>query len=370
MKKIMFFIPNLKGGGAEKVLVNLVNNMNLDKYEITILLLFNEGINIQNVNDKVKINYIFKKTFRGNSYILKIFHPRILYYLFIKEKYNVIIAYLEGIPTRVIGGCNDDETKKIAWVHTTIEENKFFKPFRSKKEALYCYSKYDRIVAVSEVVKQSINRSMGYNNVVTRYNTIDVEEIKKQSVKPVDSNLYLSENINMVTVGRLTQVKGYQRLLRVCKRLKHDGIKYKLYILGDGEEYAHLVQYINENRLNESVYLLGYKSNPYKYISRADFFVCSSYREGFSTAITEATILGIPTVTTLCSGMNEILDNGKCGLIVENDEEKLYEGLKKICSNKELLNTYQIEARKRAHYFIAEESVRRVEELLEEVLKT
>ena len=125
MIKVLFFIHDLMHGGAEKVLVNLVNNMDSDKFDITVMTLFNEGVHIKNLNPNITYKYVFRKSFRGNSKLLSIFSPKLLHKLFIKDEYDIAVSYLEGSCTRIISGCNDDNVKKFAWVHTPEEIDNF-----------------------------------------------------------------------------------------------------------------------------------------------------------------------------------------------------------------------------------------------------
>ena len=116
--------------------------------------------------------------------------------------------------------------------------------------------------------------------------------------------------------------------------------------------------------LETNVTLLGYQLNPYKYLNKMDLFVCASYAEGFSTAATEALILGIPVCTVKVSGMKEMLGNDEYGIITENNDDALYEGLYKLVSNPELLEHYRVKASERGKDFKTEETVLKVEEML------
>ena len=156
---------------------------------------------------------------------------------------------------------------------------------------------------------------------------------------PID----LSENaLNLCAVNRLFAVKGFDRLIKAFERLRNTGLidAVRLYILGNGPERETLEQLIVENGLSDHIKLLGFDPNPYKYVSKMDLFVCTSYREGYSTATTEAIALGVPVFTTDCSGMDEILDGGKFGMIVPNEDEAIYEGLKDLLSHRERITQY------------------------------
>ena len=148
--------------------------------------------------------------------------------------------------------------------------------------------------------------------------------------------------LNLCAVNRLFAVKGFDRLIKAFKRLEDTGLidDVRLYILGNGPERENLEQMVVENGLSDHIKLLGFDPNPYKYVSKMDLFVCTSYREGYSTATTEAIALGIPVFTTDCSGMDEILEDGKFGMIVPNDDESIYQGLKDLLTHREKIANY------------------------------
>ena len=114
--------------------------------------------------------------------------------------------------------------------------------------------------------------------------------------------------------------------------------------------------------------LLGYQKNPYAYMKHCDLFVCSSYSEGFSTAVTEALILGMPVVTTKVSGMIELLgENQNYGIVVDNNEQALFGGIKSILDNPELRRHYQKQAKIRGREFLTERTVEKVEKIFTEL---
>ena len=124
-------------------------------------------------------------------------------------------------------------------------------------------------------------------------------------------------------------------------------------------------EYIQENNLSDNVVFLGYQTNPYKYVSKCDLFVCASYAEGFSTAATEALIVGTPVCTVEVSGMKEMLgENNEYGIVTENNEDALYEGIKTLIENPTLLADYKSKASLRAQKFSTTETVNAVQNML------
>ncbi len=108
-------------GGAEKVLVNLVNNLDKNKYDITLQTIFDVGVNKQYINKDIKYKYVFKKLFRGSSTIFKLFSPKFLYKHLIKDEYDIVVSYLEGPTARIISGC-PYESKKVSWIHIEMND--------------------------------------------------------------------------------------------------------------------------------------------------------------------------------------------------------------------------------------------------------
>lgn len=369
MKKVLFFIDTLGHGGAEKVLVNLVNNLDKSKYDITLMTIFDCGVNKSFLKKEIKYKYIFKKLFYGNVTLFKLFSPGFLYRHFIKDEYDIVVSYLEGNTTRILSGCPCNETKKLAWIHVEMDEATRFHPYRSKKECIECYRNFDKIIGVSESVIDSFKKHLGaWDNLCVKYNAVETDYIRRCSNEIIEFE-FDKNSLNLVSVGRLIEQKAYKRLLSIHKRLIDEGENVRLYIIGEGAEKNMLEEYIKKHNLSDSAFLLGFKENPWKYVSKADLFVCSSLKEGFSTAVTESLIVGTPVVTTLCSGMREMLGDSEYGLIVENDEDSLYMGIKSLIEDKALLEQYNKKAKERGNCFSTHKTVKEVENLLDVISK-
>ena len=373
MIKILFLIPNLGHGGAEKVLVNLVNNLDKSIFDITLMSLYDEGVNRKFLSKEVHYFSWMKHSFPGVSHVMKIFSPRFLYNHCVRRKYNIVISYLEGQTARIVSGCMDSSEKKICWIHRTMESlSDVARPFRSSSEAIRCYRNFDYIVSVSEDVKKAFESILNLKNSgPVLYNTNESDLIKELSRQEVEEqNIYIKNEFKICAMGSLIPVKGFERLINVHKKLKDDGYLVHTYILGEGEEKDKLESLINDNKLSNSISLLGYKENPYKYLAKCDLFVCSSYSEGFSTAVTEALILGIPVVTTCVSGMNELLGDNEFGIITPNDETSLFEAISSLISDKERYNYFCEKARERGGFFSKEQTVKAVEKFFFDLIKS
>ena len=367
MKSVLFFIPSLAHGGAEKVLVNLVNNLDKTKFDITVQTLFDGGVNRQYLKPHIKTKAIFKKVFPGNSRILALFSPEFLFKRFIRGHYDIIVSYLEGPTARIVSGCSDKETKLVSWIHCRMDSEKAGAVgFHSFKEAKECYRKFDYTVCVSQWVKDYFIKTFDFKKPIgVLYNTIETDEIMAKSNEVIDDVTFEKDTCNIVSVGKIIAVKAFMRLAHIHKELLDEGIKNHVYILGVGNEQSKIEKYLHENNLTDSFTFLGYHTNPYKYVKACDFYVCSSLSEGFSTSVTEALIVGTPVVTTLCSGMQEMLgENNEYGIVTENNEDSLYEGVKRILTTPNLLGEYARKAFERGKYFSTEKTTKAVEELL------
>lgn len=370
MKKILFLIHDLGQGGAEKVLVNLVNNMDRSKFDITVKVLFGGGVNEQFLKKDIRYMTVFSKPFPGNSHIMKIFTPEFLHKWFIKDEYDIEISYLEGPSARIISGCKNPKTKLVSWIHCTMSSQKdVADSFRSISEAENCYNAMDKMVFVSDEVRKAFLSNCNYNgSTEILYNTVESEKIIEMSQE--DAIEIFENKIGLIAVGTLKPVKGFDRLLRVAKRLYEDGYPIHLYLLGIGPQQNELEQFVYANSLEDVVSLLGYKTNPYKYVSKCSMFICSSFSEGFSTAVTESLIVGTPVCAVDVSGMKEMLGKAnEYGLITDNDEDSLYAGIKLLLDDDKLLSHYKKQAAVRGEIFKTEQTVHDVEMMICEMVK-
>ena len=186
MKKVLFVIHDLHLGGAEKVLVNLVNHMDRSKFDVTVLALFGGGVNEPFLNPDIRLIVGHKRPFPGNSRVMKLFSPERLFRYYIKGRYDAIVSYLEGPSARIVSGCPRDGTKLVSWVHCTMESQETIGVgFRSFQEARTCYGKFHIGVFVSQEVRTAFCRWIPMRDTEVLYNTVDSDEILKDAAEPV-----------------------------------------------------------------------------------------------------------------------------------------------------------------------------------------
>lgn len=365
MIKVLFLIHDLEVGGAEKVLVNLVNNMDVSRFDVTVMTLFDVGVNKQFLKKHIKYKSCFKKPIRGNSHLLKLLSPKKLYKWLIKDEYNIVVSYLEGPTARIVGGAPDN-VKVVSWIHITIPNEKTFaSSFRSLTEAKRCYQRADVMAYVAHSVYQDFAKICKTTNNQVLYNTNETIQIIEKSLEPVEYFSKTPYQFHWCGVGKLIHKKGFDRMLKIQQRLVQNNYSVHLHILGVGELEQDLREKCKSFGIDQNVTFWGYQTNPYKFVSKCNLFVCASLYEGFSTAATEALIVGTPVCTVEVSGMKEMLgENNEYGIVTPNNEEDLYLAIKELLDNPDLLEHYRIKAVERGKIFSTEQTVTAVEDML------
>ena len=368
----------MSGGGAEKVLSTTLKNINPEKFDVTLCCVVNTGKYITELPAHVKYKYMlpapqqlqgYKKLLYKLKYklIYQLLPLALVYRWFVPQGNDVEIAFVEGYVTKLLSHSTNKKAKKIAWVHIDLEQFHWTKSiYKNIQQEEKTYQQYEQLITVSETAKTGFQRKFGNLStpIKTVYNPIDCEEIKEKSQTILSLPYKETNTIRLVSIGRFTKQKAYTRLLNIINRLKALKLPVELWLLGDGEERNILSAYIKENNLESIVTLWGFQDNPYAYLANCDLFVCSSLSEGYSTAVTEALILGIPVVTTDCSGMHELLGNGKYGVITENNEEALYAGIKELIESPAKLAHYKEMAAERSRDFSLDKLMQPIESLL------
>lgn len=366
-KRILFIIWSFTyGGGAERMLATLVNNLPKDKYEIDILEYWHANINNEKVDSNIHILKPIVDSLKDNKikriikYILLHTFPSILRKKYIKNNYDIEISYNYLIPTFLLG----KKGKTISWVHGDIYDLKEHKyNYIKQKKA---FKSVNKIVAISENTYKSIidvypqykNKTMIINNGYdfdTMFSKSKEFELEKSDIKKI------------LFIGRLDENKNPLFLIEVAKLLKEDNIKFKMLFLGKGYLKDKIESKIKEYNLFDEVNLLGFQSNPYPYILNSDIIVGSSKSEGFPTVYVEGLRFGKPFVSTIVGGTEELSNSGKCGFVTNNlNEYKDY--LKKLIIDNELYNKMSSEAFNYSQKFSCKNQVDIVDNLIMEIL--
>ena len=381
-KKILVRIGSLRHGGAEKVLVTFLKNLPPDKYEIDLLLNLYSGKYLAEVPKWINMLYLNNgemittnriqdipvKAYRVVYQSLLKKFPEILYSKILKgKKYDIEFAAIHGMRDEILSS-PIKSSKKIIWIHNDLKKTAF-KNYTD--EELRKFFDFDKIMVISEKIQLDfenlVQNPSEKDKIVRIYNPIDTEEISVKSNAPI-SNYEFSKTLKtFVSVGTVFPQKGFDRLLKVHQRLLKEGLAHKILIIGNGYDFEKIQKLKSELGVDETVTMLGFTDNPYPYFKKSDFYMLSSRYEGFPTVLFEAISLKKKIIATAVSGVKEMLENGKVGLIVENSEDGIYAGMRKALTNPESFDGYAEELQSYTMPFNLENSVNSIIRILDEL---
>lgn len=329
MKKLLVFGYTMEMGGAEKALSDTLNYLQ-DKCEIDLYLLEKKGSLLptipKNVNIyQIKNNKIIYALFRYLPFIRK----KVINKIANKKDYGYVFGYMEGRCGTWVSDIKKN-IKKYAWIHNDVTK---FNIGISDKEAKHTYSNVDKVICVSQEAKDKFIEKyhLDSSTIDVIYNFIDEDAIiKKASEFKVNNKVF-----TFVNVAKMRDQKRQDRLVNAAFYLKEKGYKFNLQLVGDGPNLNKIKNLVKEKNLTDVVSILGLQNNPYPYIKNADWFVLSSYMEGYGIVIKEALFLHKKIITTDVVGPREILLNGKYGLIVPNNDEDIKYTMEDVLVNKD-----------------------------------
>ena len=310
-KRILFLVPSMRGGGSERVISMLVNNLDRRKFDISLVLLKKEGVYLKDIYSDITI--IDLKTNKARFAILKIRN------LILKIKPDVVFSTLShlNLVLSIIKPSLPKKIKFIARESSIASINNLQGKYPKLFNFLYkkFYNNFDLIISQSYYMKNDLikNFSIKENKIKVINNPVDI--LKINVLSQTNEILFNKNNKNIIAVGRLDKEKGFDLLIKTFAKLPHN---YYLYFIGEGKEKNHLMEIAKKYNLSSRVYFIGFQSNPYKYMRQADLLILSSLYEGFPNVVLEANACGTPVVAFNCpGGTKEIIENGVNGFLVE-----------------------------------------------------
>lgn len=368
MKKILFILTNLAGGGAEKVLVDIFRHTDFERFKVDLLLVVNEGIYLSSLPVQIRVMSLYEK--RGIRYKLDFLFTRYLRIdIFqcslvkkkIGEDYDVIVSFMEGIPLKFHKYLMERAKKNISWVHLDLLKHHYTEKYFRKNEELWLYQAMDQVFFVSNEARQSFSSLFGsFSSFITIYNPIDREMIE---VRAREKNV-VKKNFTICSVGRLTYQKRYDRLLILANRLKKSGLKIDFWLLGIGPLEENLKHQVRQLGIEDCINFLGFQSNPYPYIKAADMFLSTSMTEGYPLVICEALCLDKPIVATNVTGPREILGDSEYGLLAEESDEAIFSAVQRMIDDEDLRKHYATKASERKQLFDIQSTVDNIYRLI------
>ena len=356
-KKIIFVSQALWIGGIETALVNLINKLDYNKYDVTCLITENYLDMAERLTENCRLivadrhslvtftkPYKFKKLYnileepQGATrfrrliwHILNILFKALeshLYSLYIKEQmtgesFDTAVIYSDRVAETTVKAIN--AKKFLMFYHHGA--------MRKEYHDRYGYEKSEKIITVSDNIAEKLKayRKKYANKIVTINNVIDIDSIIEKSKEPIEEGLFSENKFNIVSCGRLAKEKGFDLAVEACRLLvENDHKNINWIFVGDGSERKSIEKQIALYGLEDYIKLIGMKKNPYPYIARADLFVQPSRIESFGLTIAEAMILGVPVLSTQTDGAIEVFSVKHNGLLCKISGEDIFKGIEKL----------------------------------------
>lgn len=352
-KDYLFAINDLNIGGAEVGMVDVVNELVSQGKKVDIVLLRKRGPLLEKVSPEVNIYEIVNENYSNIKqkiyYYLYMLGGPFIKYVYkntITTKYQNEIAYLEGYPAVFIAASNNPNSTKIASIRVGLKKHKLkaSKLPWGEHEVKKAYKKMDNIYTVSKLTTEEFLEKYPFckNKTTTIFTYFNVDDIRKKSAAQMDYK-YDNNKINFLAVGRFSEQKSYDRLIRAFSIVAKENNNVLLHFVGNYEtDYGkEVMKLIEKENLNEKIVFHGVKDNPYPYIKNCDVLISSSLYEGFPRVINEAICIGKLCIGTNVTGTNEALQNGKLGILVDNSIEGLVEGMNTYIKNPDIYLKYK-----------------------------
>ena len=394
MKKIAFIYGGFDEGGVEKVFDEILSKIDREKFE-PMIVHYNlpkgkkyDVVPIYHVPFPMTTGFGQIKNFyfraKRTAEIFRDEKPDIIFSGFNRVNVNLLFAkYFYRFPGKIVISEHTAPSAELNVPFASILKNYQYadKPFSHNLFYFLAnkiiaggmklfYKNADAIVAVSEGIKKELTNDFGVgeNRIEAIENPVDVEKIKNLAAEEPETNVFNENAFNIVSVGRLERQKGFDILIEAFAEMEKK-TNAELYIIGEGSARAALEKQIKERGLSDKAFLLGFRQNPYQYMSRADLFVLSSRYEGFGLVIVEAMICGTPVVSADCpSGPNEIIIDGYNGLLTERENPAaLAETILKAVENEKLRERLKLNALSTAMKYDSREIVKIYERLFDKL---
>ncbi len=343
--KVLFRHRSMEMGGVERVLLDLLENLPRDIFDITFFLTLNQGelrssipkdikvITLQKGKEDMSKNKLLRTLQLIKRNLTLLFYrknPKILYKKVIKENFDLEIAPTYAEFENILS--SPLKSRKIAWFHTDVG----YDPNRERVlDRINNLKKFDWVIFGSKQTRDIITDlfHIEYPESSVIYNSIKIDEVRKRSTEfPVS---YEARPV-FSSMGRLHSRKNYHTLMKIHKRLLDEGFSHSIAVIGGGGEMENLKNQAKELDVEKTFLLLDSQINPYPYIKNSDYFVLPSESESYPLTIGEVMGLNIPIISTNVGGIPEMIDHNFDGYLVNPDENSIYEGMKLFLTNPDL----------------------------------
>lgn len=339
-KRILFIDGPLGGGGAERVLIDILCNIDYERYDVDLAVICRGGAFMDEVPEQVRVielwpgyNLAYKLAYRASKWLrYNGLFSRKMNGSKLRRDYDIEISFLEGMPLK-LGALRTTKARKATWVHADLFTHRYEAGQFYFGEELCCYNKMDIVVNVSKDSEAAFCKRFPDNISEKRviYNPIDRAKIlqlaQNYEIEGEDSRL------TVITVGRVTKPKNPERLLQVAKMVKEANLPVRFKWIGDGELRLQMEALRDKRGLQDTVEFTGFTKNPFPQIKAADIMMVTSDFEGFCLVICEAMCLGVPVISTRTAGPSEIIGNNEYGVLTDLTPKALFQALKHWVDN-------------------------------------
>ena len=378
-KKILITNDLVFGGGVEKLMYDLVMAWH-EKYDITVMS-YKYDDRFYDVYPS-DVNYLSEsvpKEYKSNVFVHALsslnrrFYAATIVSRIESMGFDVMLCMKDG--GTMWSGLKYNIPVKYAWNHTDYNSHYYtLSTFGSAEAEVEAMQQYKNIVCVSQDIKKGVCDVIGDpGNLIVKYNPINVENILEKAKEPVVDidSLDLPKDaqpVRFVSVGRLNEQKGYTFLIEACKALEDEGYNFEVIVIGAQEEWGDETRRIDEAMRRtgaKKIKFIGGRSNSYKYMAIADWFISSSIYEGYSLVSQEAAVLDVPLMLTDCSGVRELLGDSEYGIVMPINVVGIYKSMKRVLDNPELREYYKNKIMERKSIITYQERIREIEKLIE-----
>jgi glycosyltransferase involved in cell wall biosynthesis len=319
-RRILFVIPSLSGGGAERVFTHIINNLDRIRFEPFLALGSIRGEFLRSISKDVTIYELGSERARGAVLsLLKLIWSLRPHTVVSTVGMNFAAALSKPIMPRGTRVILREGSSPTAFLKDVERQSPARATFY-RKCYKHIYGLADAIICQSDFMRNDIQRNLmvPVEKLHRIYNPVNFDQIEKLSAEPV--NDFFDDAIRLITVGRLAFEKAHDILLKAFAIVHKINPNSTLTFLGEGEYRQFLENIAKDLKLNASVKFIGFQHNPYSYMKRADIFVLPSRYEGFSNVIVESLACGTPVVATDCpSAVREVITEGENGWLAQNE---------------------------------------------------
>lgn len=334
---LLLIHDSMAGGGAERVLSTMLNNIDRSRFNVTFLLIYKEGVFLESVPEDIEVIGLFDRLKTPFQRLTTHFYgvrnfirERRARRLLAGRKFDVTVSFMEGSVAKLHSQLLDLAPRNLSWVHTNLKFGRWYDFWFDENEEHKFYERVDKVAFVSDGARDAFKSLFKTDaDLEVIYNPVDSDAIRSKAADACKDD---GEPFTIINVGRLVDLKRHDRLIRAAKILKDRGCRFKVNILGIGKLERELKELSARLGTEDCVNFAGFINNPFPWMKKADVFCLTSQTEGFAMVVAETLSLHTPVVSTKVTGVTEILAHGG-GVFTTDAPEDIADKLERLIKN-------------------------------------